>query len=337
MQYRTLGRTGLDVSCIGMGGIPLAGMDTEQAGEVLNSALDHGINFIDTARGYKESEELIGAAISSRRDQFYIATKTRARREKAIIEELGKSLKYLKTDTIDLYQIHYVNTQDELKLVLKKGGPLEVLKKLRDQKIIKFIGITGHSSQVLLKAAQTGEFDTIQGAFSYIEKEQTVFDLIHQCSTRNIGFIVQKPLAGGYLTLAPVALKWILQYPVSTVVPGMVSTAQVEENCAVVEGEPSLSTEEMESLDELVKKLDKDFCRRCYYCHPVCPENIRIGVILEFYGKAQLEENLELAKRWYRGYSVNATNCTECGLCLPECPYNLPIIDMLKKAHQVLG
>jgi len=305
MQYRTLGRTGLEVSCIGMGGIPLAGMDTEQAGEVLNSALDHGINFIDTARGYKESEELIGAAISSRRDQFYIATKTRARREKAIIEELGKSLKYLKTDTIDLYQIHYVNTQDELKLVLKKGGPLEVLKKLRDQKIIKFIGITGHSSQVLLKAAQTGEFDTIQGAFSYIEKE--------------------------------VALKWILQYPVSTVVPGMVSTAQVEENCTFVDGELSLSTEEMESLDELVKKLDKDFCRRCYYCHPVCPENIRIGVILEFYGKAQLDENLELAKRWYRGYSVNAANCTECGLCLPECPYNLPIIDMLKKAHQVLG
>ncbi len=337
MQYRTLGRTGLKVSCIGIGGIPLAGMDIEQASKVLNTALDHGINFVDTARGYKESEELIGTSISSRKNEFYIATKTRARKEKSIQEELKKSLKNLKINTLDLYQIHYVNTPEELKIVMKKGGALEVLKKLRDQKVIRFIGITGHSSRVLMQAAQTGEFDTIQGAFSYIEKEQETVDLIHQCSGRNLGFIVQKPLAGGAITLASVALKWLLRHPVSTVIPGMVSVSQVEENCSVVDGELSLTTEEMESLDELVKKLEGDFCRRCYYCHPVCPEKIRIGVILEFYGKAKFPENLELARRWYSGYTVNATNCTECGLCLPECPYNLPIIDMLKKAHQLLG
>ncbi|MBA7692779.1 hypothetical protein ES703_101347 [subsurface metagenome] len=142
------------------------------------------------------------------------------------MEELETSLGNLKTETIDLYQIHYVNTDSELEDILSDQGALKVLKKIREKGIIEFIGITGHNPAVLLDAAKTGEFDTVQGAFSYIEKPQGAIDLISYCSSNDIGFIDQKPLAGGALIHAASALKWILQHPVSTVIPGMVSKEQ---------------------------------------------------------------------------------------------------------------
>ena len=337
MKYRKLGRTGLMVSCIGFGALPLPALNQEKANNMLNEALDRGINFIDTARGYKESEELIGNAISHRRKDFYLTTKTRARRETDIRKELELSLKLLKTDYLDLYQIHYVNTNEELDDVLSPNGALYVLKRLKEEGVIKFIGITGHDASVLLRAAKTEEFDTIQGAFSYIENNDTIKEVIDFCNDNNIGFITQKPLAGGAIRPASAGLKWILQHPVSTVIPGMISVEQVIENTNIADTDYLLKDEEKESLDELLKKLDKFFCRRCYYCHPVCPENIRIGVILEFYGKAQYPENLNIAKRFYQGLEVKADACTRCGLCENECPYNLPIMDLLEKAHALLG
>jgi predicted aldo/keto reductase-like oxidoreductase len=336
MQYRKLGRTDLMVSCVGFGALPFAGLKQNEADEVLNAALDAGVNFIDTARGYRESEELIGNAVGNRRSEFFLATKSRARKESAILEELNTSLKNLKTDRIDLYQIHYVNAPDELRDVMKKGGALDVFRKIQNDGTVRHIGITGHNTQLLIDAAKTGEFDTIQGAFSYIERDQKVFDLIEYCAGNNIGFIVQKPLGGGAITCAGTALKWILQFPISTVIPGMVTLEQVEENTALADESYTISEEEEEELDDVVGQLDKNFCRRCYYCHSVCPENIRIGVILEFYGKAKIPENFELSRRWYRGYKINSTNCTECGLCEPECPYGLPIMQMLKEAHELM-
>jgi predicted aldo/keto reductase-like oxidoreductase len=337
IQKRRLGRTGIEVTCVGIGCLPLTGLDEQEASAVLNESLDLGVNFIDTARGYRESEALIGAAVSSRRGEYYLATKTRAKSEESIMEELHTSLKNLRTDSIDLYQIHYVNSSDELNMVLRKGGPLDVFKKLRRQGIIRFIGITGHNAAVMLEAARSGEFDTVQAAFSYIEKGPDVFDLIDYCRDHNVGFIDQKPLAGGALTCAPAALKWILQHPVSIVIPGMVKVEQVHENIQISGGDFSLSDEETQELERITSELDRDFCRRCYYCHPACPEEIRIGVVLEFYGKARYPENLELARRWYGGMKKSAADCTECGNCLSECPYELPIIDMLKEAHALLA
>jgi predicted aldo/keto reductase-like oxidoreductase len=337
MKYRKLGRTGLMVSCVGFGALPFAGLNPSEAGVVLNAALDAGVNFIDTARGYKDSESLIGLCAARRRGDYYLATKSRARREDKILEELDTSLNLLKTDKLDLYQVHYVNTPDDLRAVLEKGGALDVFKKIRSRGTVKFIGITGHDAGVLLDAAKTGEFDTVQGAFSCVEKEKPILDLIEHCAQNDVGFIVQKPLAGGAITAAPACLKWILQYPVSTVIPGMVTKTQVIQNTAVADGPYALSMREQAELDGIAAVLEKTFCRRCYYCHPACPENIRIGVILEFYEKAKIHENRALSQRWYRGYSINASNCTECGNCLPECPYGLPIVDLLKEAHAVLG
>jgi hypothetical protein len=117
----------------------------------------------------------------------------------------------------------------------------------------------------------------------------------------------------------------------------MVTPAQVAANTEAADGPYTISEEERSALDAIAASLEGKFCRRCYYCHPACPENIRIGVILEFYEKAKIPENRALSQRWYRGYAINASNCTGCGSCLPECPYGLPIVDMLKEAHETLG
>jgi predicted aldo/keto reductase-like oxidoreductase len=337
MRYRKLGGTGLEVSCVGFGALPLTGLNQEEANPVLNTALDLGMNFIDTARGYRESETLIGNAVSGRRGEYYLATKTKARREQEMRRELETSLRNLRTDHLDLYQIHYVNTEDDLSDVLGRGNELDVMRAFRDEGVCDFIGITGHDASVLLKAAKTGGFDTIQGAFSYIEKEKKIFDLIEYCERENIGFIDQKPLAGGAIVHAAAGLKWILGHPVSTVIPGMVTVEQVRENAAVGSGDIRISADEEEQLEALSRSLGNRFCRRCYYCHPYCPAGIRIGVILEFYGKAQAPENLALARHWYQGFKVNGSDCVECGLCVPQCPYGLPIPEMLKEAHELLG
>jgi predicted aldo/keto reductase-like oxidoreductase len=336
MKFRRLGRTGLDVSCIGFGALPLPGLDNRGAGELINTALDLGMNFIDTARSYRESEERVGNAVHRKRGDYYLATKSRARKEDEILKELETSLGFLKTDRIDLYQIHFVNSEDDLRGVLSGDGALKVFKKLRGQGVIDYIGITGHEPDVLLKAAKTGEFDAVQGALSYIEKPQTALDLIEYCAENDIGFIVQKPLAGGAIVKAGSALKWILQHPVSTVIPGMMLKNQVIKNAAVADEEYSLTEKEIAELEAIIAGLDDNFCRRCYYCHPACPEGIRIGVILELLGKARFPENIPTVRRWYRDYKVNASDCTECGLCLSECPYGLPIVDLMKEAHELL-
>jgi predicted aldo/keto reductase-like oxidoreductase len=337
MEYRTLGRTGINTSCIGFGGIPLTGLNGDEALRVLTAVLDRGINLIDTARGYKESEELIGNSIADRRDEYCLATKTKVRDEDSILKEFEISTAKLKTDVIDLYQIHYVNTKEDLSGVMAPAGALSVIRRLQREGGVRYIGITGHSPAILRKAAETGEFDSVQGAFSYIEKGDEVLRLIRYCKENDIGFIAQKPLAGGSLLPAQAALRFILGYPVSVVIPGMLSVEQVEENSHAGDGRFTLTAQEERALEAVTVGLGSRFCRRCYYCQPACPQNIRIGVILEFLGKARRPENLALMRRWYAGMAINASECTECGLCLAECPYELPIVDMLKEAHELLG
>ena len=152
MQHRRLGRTGQKVSCIGFGGIPIIGVDEKEAWHVLNTTLDSGINFIDTARAYRESEQLIGNSISERRGEYFLATKTRGMDEAEILRQFEKSIGYLKTDIIDLYQIHYINTLEEFNHVMKKGAALDVIKRLQAEGVVRYIGITGHDSEVLLSA-----------------------------------------------------------------------------------------------------------------------------------------------------------------------------------------
>lgn len=223
MRKRMLGRTRFKVSEVGFGGIPIQRIDQKTANQILREAHKYGVNFTDTSIRYTTSEELIGNAVKKiGREHFYIATKSMNRTYKGIIEELRISLKHMKLDYIDLYQFHNPKKIEHYNEIMRPNGALDALKKMKKQGLIREIGITSHNLDVLVEAIKTDEFSTIQFPYNAIERQaEEVFRI---AKDRNIGVIVMKPLAGGSITYAESAIRFILENQnVSVVIPGMES------------------------------------------------------------------------------------------------------------------
>lgn len=332
MQYRRLGRTGLQVSCIGLGGIPIQRVDQAEAVRVVRSALDNGINFIDTARGYTDSEEKIGRALKGvKREEVILATKATSRSAESILRDVDESLGLLGVEYIDLYQMHNVKTEEELNRVTGPGGALEGLKKAQGQGKIRYIGVSSHTRENLEKMIPMGIIDTIQVPFNAVEKD-TADRLFPLAQQHDVGFIAMKPLAGGALTHAQAALDFILKYPVSVAIPGMDSLEQVEANAQVGARGFRLPEAEKAALEAEVAQLGNAFCRRCGYCQP-CPQGIDIPSIFVFDGYWVRYGLKQWAIDRYRSLSQHASDCQECGECEEKCPYDLPIREMLKQAR----
>lgn len=336
MEKRILGRTGLQVSAIGFGGIPIQKLDKDLAVELIRKAHDLGINFIDTARGYGKSEELIGFGLEAcGRENWIVATKSPVRDYEGMKREIQTSLKNLRTDTIDLYQLHNVRDNQQYDKVMSTDGALMALKEAKEKGKIREIGITSHSLDVLEKAVETEEFSTIQ--FPYNPVERQAENLFKRAKELNIGVIVMKPIAGGAITNAQLSLRFILGNPnVTVAIPGMRKLEEVIENSSIGNEFIPLSEKEREIILNEARELGNEFCRRCGYCAP-CPQGIDIPTqfVLEGY---YLRYNLpEWAKERYSSLQHKADECVECGQCETKCPYNLPIRQMLKRVASNLG
>lgn len=336
MEKRILGRTDFEVSVIGLGGIPIQRVDEDMAVKIIKEGLDKGINFIDTARGYNQSEELIGNALEKLgRDKFYLATKSMKRDYNGILEEMNTSLKLLKTDYIDLYQFHNIRSFEELDQILSETGALKALKEAKDKGIIREIGITSHSPEILDKAIDTGEFSTIQCPYNPIEQQAE--EVFKKAKEKNIGVIVMKPLAGGAITKGELSLRFIVNNPnISVVIPGMDTIEQVKSNTLVGIEVRKLTEEEEKELFQEANALGSEFCRRCGYCLP-CPQKIDIPLQFLMEGYYTRYNLKDWAKTRYDAMESKASNCVECGLCETKCPYNLPIRKMLKNVVAKLG
>lgn len=329
MNYRELGRTGLKVSAVSMGGIPIQRIDFKEAAEVVKIALEKGINFIDTARAYTDSEEKLGKALSACRDKVYLATKAMSRTKTEMARDIDISLEKLKTDYIDLYQLHNVKDNDNLKKVLAPGGALEALKDAQKAGKVRFIGITGHIPSVLVNAVKTGEFDTVQFPFNPVETSGGD-ELLPLAKEMNIGTIAMKPFAGGAIQAPVLSIRFILEQGLSTVIPGMDDVKQVEQNISAANGKP-LTEEERRVLAQEISTLGARFCRRCEYCQP-CPQGIEIPTIFLLEGYWSRYGLKEWAVNRYKPMQAKASDCIECGNCEKKCPYQLPIMQMLKEA-----
>ena len=215
MQYVTLGKTGLKVSRVGFGGIPIQKVDEQGSKALMRAVFDKGINFIDTARAYTVSEELIGNALVGIRDKFVIATKSMARTADAMRADIETSLKNLKTDYIDIYQIHNVS-MDQLSVVCGEGGALEALKEAVKEGKIRHIGLTAHSLEVFEYATSLDWVETLMFPYNVVETHGEA--IIEKCRENNIGFICMKPLAGGALGGITLA---VLMFTQSRVVSGI--------------------------------------------------------------------------------------------------------------------
>lgn len=336
MEKRKLGKTNLQVSVIGFGGIPIQRVDKEVATRLIEESYNEGINFIDTARGYNESEELIGEALEKiGREKFFLATKSMRRDYDGVLEELNTSLSNLKIESIDLFQFHNVRTMEDLDLILSSSGALKAIKEAKVKGRVKEIGITSHSPEILDKAIDTREFATIQCPYNPVEQQAEA--LFKKAKENNIGVIVMKPLAGGAIKEAQLSLRFIVNNPnISVVIPGMDSLEQVKENTYVGRNIRKLTKEEEEKLFQEANSLGTEFCRRCGYCLP-CPQGIDIPTQFLMEGYYTRYNLKDWAKSRYDAMEYRAIHCKECGICETKCPYNLPIRKMLKNVVDKLG
>ena len=232
MNYKTMGRTGLSVSALGFGGIPIQRIDAEGTKALIRQLADCGVNYIDTARGYTVSEEYLGYALEGIREQFILATKTMARTKEGMAKDIDTSLRNLRTNDIELYQVHNPSLAD-LDTVCAPGGALEALLEAKGAGKIGHIGITAHSVEVFEKALSYDWVETIMFPYNIVETQGEA--LIHRCKERNVGFIAMKPLAGGAIEDATLALRFLnANDDVSVVIPGMADPAELAQNLAAV-------------------------------------------------------------------------------------------------------
>lgn len=334
MQYVTLGKTGLKISRLGFGGIPIQRVDAATTKELVKSMAEKGINYIDTARGYTVSESYLGEALEGLRDKFVLATKSMARTKEAMAKDIDISLGNLRTDYIDLYQVHNPGMKD-LDTVTAPGGALEALMEAKEAGKIGHIGLTAHSVEVFEKALTLPWVETIMFPYNIVESQGE--ELIKKCKEQNVGFIAMKPLAGGAIEDGALAVRYICSNPnVTVVIPGMYDLKEIDQNMAAAENEGPLTEEELAKIADVKKQLSGNFCRRCNYCAP-CTVGINIPSVFLFQGYLDRYGLGDWAKDRYSAMAVKASACIGCGACETRCPYNLPIREMLKVAAEKFG
>jgi predicted aldo/keto reductase-like oxidoreductase len=334
MQYVTLGKTGLRISRVGFGGIPIQRISQQECTALFDAVIDAGINYIDTARGYTVSEAYLGEALRGRRDKFILATKSMARTRETMAADIETSLKNLQTDYIDLYQIHNPNDA-QLDTVLAPGGAMEALLEAKASGKIGHIGLTAHSLSVFERALSLDEIETVMFPYNIVERQGEA--LIARCKDKNVGFIAMKPMAGGAIEDATLAMRYIVANPyVTVVIPGMYCADEVWQNVNAAENTAPLNEEERARCDAVLAQLGEHFCRRCNYCAP-CTKGISSPSVFLFDGYLSRYGLETWARERYATLSVKASACIGCGACETRCPYHLPIRQMMKKAKEVFG
>ena len=334
MEYRILGKTGLKISRLGFGGIPIQRIDAAGTRVLMEKLVEHGINYIDTARGYSVSEAYLGEALEGIRDKFILATKSMAWDKASMAKDIDISLTNLRTDYIDLYQVHNPSLA-QLEQVIGENGALEALLEAKAAGKIGHIGLTAHSLEVFEKALELDWVETVMFPYNIVETHGEA--LIARCAEKNVGFIDMKPLAGGAIDDATLAMRFVSRNPnVTVTIPGMAEIKEIEQNLSAVSDTSPLSSDENAKIEALRKELGTQFCRRCGYCAP-CTVGIIIPNMFVFEGYLERYGLAEWAKGRYDAQAKTASDCIECGVCESRCPYNLPIRQMLKKTAQAFG
>jgi uncharacterized protein len=342
MDYRELGTTGLRVSAIGMGCVQIASSRTDVAVEIVLRALALGITYFDVARAYGDAEVKLGLALEDARDRVVLSTKTSGRTHGDAWRQLDESLERLRTDYVDNCHLHAIRTGEDMDQRLGAGGALEALLEARDQGLVRHIGISSHRSDAALAALARFDFDVVLIPMNVVEREPLAA-LIPLCREKGVAVTIMKPLATGLLP-ASLALKWLLNQPVASIVPGITTLEELEEDAAVGHAPYALTPEEELQVEEVRRSLEHVRCRICAECRP-CPQEIPIELILgtdvvydhyrtlgpeRFRAFPWLVEKLatELPQRQARIAQIES--CTQCGACEARCPHGLPVMSMLQ-------
>jgi hypothetical protein len=328
MRYIILGKTGLEISEVGFGCIPIIRLSTAEAVTVLRRAYDRGITLFDTANAYLDSEEKIGLAFDGMRSRLVIATKTLKRDRAGAEADIDLSLRRLRTDYIDLFQIHQLSLESDYQAATGPDGALEAVFRARQAGKIRHTGVTSHSIEMAVKLVKTGLFSTVQFPFNFIESKPA--EELHPAARQEkMGILAMKPFGGGVLDNGELCFKFLRQFADAIPLPGFDAVEQVDQITALYETENAVLPEDLAAMEGYKTELGQQFCRRCEYCQP-CEQGVMITAAMNYPIIARRMSGSKAA-----GFATKAMesvkNCTECGECLQRCPYNLPIPETLKK------
>jgi len=361
MQKKVIKDKNIALSQIGIGGFHLVETPLNETKKILNKYLDEGGNYIETAAQYGDglSEIKIGKSISSRRNEFILATKTHFRDKESAIKGFESSLRNLKTDYIDILFIHEPLQPEVFKKVTERGGALEAALKLQEKGLVKYIGISGHGyPEMLIKAFDIFDFQALLVNVNYFDNlhfPETEKILIPKARQKGAMIFAMKAIADGLLFHnTENAIKYTLSRDVDCLVLGINTMAYLKKDIEIIDRYKPLSNEEMDKLLKNDPLLSDYVCRQCAKCLP-CPLGIDIPNIFrlegvfdrqlydgkirepkEYFFRETLRfwfNNMESAYSEYRKVKIRADSCTECGECISKCPYKIDIINKLKICH----
>ena len=325
MRYQELGKTGMKVSILACGSNALRRYTYDEAKIALNRALDSGINLIETGRPYgDETEDRIAASVSHRRKEFYLASKSSKKTAEEAMQEVDKSLKVLRTDYIDLYQLCGMGRRADLEQIIGPGGALEGLRKAKGQGKIGHIGVTGHSLKLLADIIKVDEIETVLFIFNMVYRE-ALDELIPLAKDLGVGTLVMRPISHGELAPVSKSLAFVLTSGIDASLCGMYSEAEVDENVAVASTE--FTDSEIAALQAEGRTLSDNRCINCGACS--CPQKIDIPYLLKMTPYRDKYEMLENGEKQWQEKAARAKNCDDCKKCEEACPYGISIAKII--------
>ncbi len=364
MQYRRFGKTEMNLSVLTLGLMRYMSKVPDKSARVVRRAVELGINHLETARGYGDSEDLLGHALKSiDRKKVFITTKVGVcKTYDDFMKHFETSMSKIGIDVLDNLDVHGINNEDKFRMAMDENGTLKACRKLLDSGAVRHIGFSTHGkTDVLLKTVNTGFFESIN--LHYYWFYQAHAEVIARATELDMGvFIISPNEKGGMLFKPPEVLtrlsapfhpmnlnqRWLLSDPrIHTLSLGPAVAEELDAHMAVADDVGPLTDQEKAALgswDETIReRLGPDFCTQCGQCLP-CPEFIDIPEILrlrnaaiglEMKDYASFRYNLlDGSDDWFHGWP--GSHCTRCGECLPRCPENLDIPRLLFDAHRQL-
>ncbi len=323
MRSITLGKTGITVPQNAFGALPIQRVSVDEAVSLLRNAYDGGMRFFDTARAYSDSEEKVGKAFEGMRSKVYISSKTQATTREKFEQDLDTTLRNLKTDYIDIYQLHCAarcyNSDDEIYNAL-----VEAKRKGK----VRHIGITAHKIGVAEEIAESGLYETLQFPFSYLASERDI-KLVERCREKDIGFIAMKGLSGGLLTDSKACMAFMSSYDVLPIW-GIQKQTELDEWLSFFTNEVTMTDEIRAVIEKDRNELLGDFCRGCGYCMP-CTVEITINQCARMSQMIRRAPSQNWLTDYWQQEMLKIDSCVDCGICMTRCPYELDIPSLLKK------
>ncbi len=364
MQYRRFGKTEMNLSVLTLGLMRYMSKDPEQSAAVVRRAVSSGINHLETARGYGESEELLGHALKRiDRKKVFITTKVGVcKTYDDFMKHFETSMSKMGIDVLDNLDVHGINNEDKFRMAMDENGTMKACRRLLDSGAVRHIGFSTHGkTDLLLKTVNTEFFESIN--LHYYWFYQAHAPAVARAAELDMGVLIISPNEKGGMLFKPSEVltrlsapfhpmnlnkRWLLSDPrIHTLSLGPAVADELDAHMAVADDARPLTEQEKAALDRwyrtIREKLGADFCTQCGRCLP-CPEfidtpeilrlrNVAVGLGMNDYGSFRYNL-LDGSNDWFHGWP--GSHCTKCGECLPRCPEKLDIPCLLFDAHRRL-